>query len=186
MKYKVGDKVKIREDLKVEHLYGGRAWVTQGMHDLGGKIATIVDVSEHEGVYCIDLDNSSYIWTPEMFEDVNKDVGKRIVIEVDEGKVIARCSDKTGVAKLCDDFYISAKNALEHLGEAEKPYAWLKEGVKYYIPQTIYTDLYDCYWYSADDFDKTLMKRGIVFKTKEEAIACAKKMLAAVKQEDLQ
>ena len=78
---------------------------------------------------------------------------------------------------------ISAKNALEHLGEAEKPYAWLKGGVKYYIPQTIYTDLYDCYWYSADDFDKTLMKRGIVFKTKEEAIACAKKMLTIVKQE---
>ena len=41
MKYKVGDKVKIREDLRVEHLYGGRAWVTQGMYNLGGKIATI-------------------------------------------------------------------------------------------------------------------------------------------------
>ena len=100
--------------------------------------------------------------------------------------IIARCSDKTGVAKLCDDFYISAKNALEHLGEAEKPYAWLKGGVKYYIPQTMYTDLYACYWYSADAFDKTLVKRDIIFKTKEEAIAYAKKMLAAVKQEDLQ
>ena len=115
MKYKVGNKVKIREDLKVEHLYGGRAWVTQGMHDLGGKIATIVDVNECEGVYCIDLDNSSYIWTSEMFEDVNKDVGKRIVIEVDEGKVIARCSDKTGVAKLCELVQKMHLNILEKL-----------------------------------------------------------------------
>ena len=54
MKYKVGDKVKIRKDLKVEHLYGGRAWVTQGMHDLGGKIARITSVDERKGVYIID------------------------------------------------------------------------------------------------------------------------------------
>ena len=53
MKYKVGDKVKIRKDLKVEHLYGGRAWVTQGMHDLGGKIARIASVDERKGVYII-------------------------------------------------------------------------------------------------------------------------------------
>ena len=150
MKYKVGDKVKIREDLRVEHLYGGRAWVTQGMYNLGGKIATIVDVSEHEGVYCIDLDNSSYIWTSEMFEDVNKDVGKRIVIEVDEGKVIARCSDKTGVAKLCDDFYISAKIALERLKEAETPYAWLTKGTVYYVPKPSFNGLYDKYRYYGD------------------------------------
>ena len=185
MKYKVGNKVKIREDLKVEHLYGGRAWVTQGMHDLGGKIATIVDVSEHEGVYCIDLDNSSYIWTSEMFEDVNKDVGKRIVIEVDEGKVIARCSDKTGVAKLCDDFYISAKNALEHLGEAESSYAWLTKGTVYYVPKPSFNRLYDKYRYygDADSWGKRIMERGIAFQTKEEAIERANELLEVLRSD---
>lgn len=187
MKYKVGDKVKIRKDLKVEHLYGGRAWVTQGMHDLGGKIARITSVDERKGVYIIDLDGS-YAWSAEMFEDMSEQgAHKSVTITVIENKVIAYCDSKMGVARChpddAFDFFVGAKIALERLKEAEKPYGWLKEGVKYYIPQTIYTDLYDCYWYSADDFDKTLMKRGIVFKTKEEAIACAKRMLTAVKQE---
>lgn len=183
MKYKVGDKVKIREDLKVEHLYGGSAWVTQGMHNLGGKIATIVGVNKRRGVYCIDLDNSSYLWTSEMFEDVN-----HIDIDVDGNKVIASRGNKKGIASCHPDdefdFYIGAKIALERLEEAEKPYGWLTKGMPYYIPDFATNKLYVKFPYAADHLDRMHMERGIVFQTKEEAIECAKRMLTAVKQED--
>lgn len=190
MKYKVGDKVKIREDLRVEHLYGGRAWVTQGMYALGGKIATIVDVNERKGVYCIDLD-SSYLWTAEMFEDMwEQGMHKDVIITHSKNEVIAYCDGKQGVAHChpddAFDFFVGAKIAMERLKEAEKPYGWLKEGVKYYIPAFGAYDEDDDLWlmsiYRGESIDKMNMKRGIAFKTREEAIACAKKMLAAVKQ----
>ena len=191
MKYKVGDKVKIREDLLVEHLYGGRAWVTQGMYALGGKIATIVDANARKGTYCIDL-GGSYVWTAEMFEDMNEQGTHRsVTISVVENKVIAYCDNKMGVARCHPDdtfdFFVGAKIALERLKEAEKPYGWLKEGVKYYTPAFGAYDEDDDLWlmsiYRGESIDKMNMKRGIAFKTREEAIACAKKMLAAVKQE---
>lgn len=189
MKYKVGDKVKIREDLLVKHLYAGHLWVTQEMHDLGGKIARITSVDEHQGVYNIDLDNS-HAWSAEMFEVVNKDVGKRVVIEIEGDKVVARCGDKEGKVRYRPDknFYDGAKIALERLKESDRPYAWLKEGVKYYTPAFGAYDEDDDLWlmsiYRGESIDKMNMKRGIAFKTREEAIACAKKMLAAVKQSD--
>ena len=45
------------------------------------------------------------------------------------------------------------------------------------------SDLYNAITYTADNWDKKIMERGIVFQTKEEAIACAKKMLEVVKKE---
>ena len=180
MKYKVGDKVKIREDLEVEHLYGNRVWVTQKMHNLRGKIAHITEVNKY-GKYCIDLDNSEYLWVDEMFEDT----GRQVVINVDGNKVIARRGNKKGVARCHPDdefnFYTGAKIALARLEEAETPFGWLKEGVRYYVPQLTFTDLCDEYWYGANNLDKRNLERGIIFQTKKEAIACAKKMLAAIK-----
>lgn len=117
-------------------------------------------------------------------------MNKHVVIYVDGNKVVARCGDKEGVARCHPDddfdFYTGAKLALERLEEAEKPYGWLKEGVTYYAPTvTAYNDdsSYSLYTYDNDLLDKRNMEHGIVFKTKEEAIACAKMMLAAVKQE---
>ena len=183
MKHKVGDKVKIREDLKAEHLYGNNVWVTQKMHNLRGKTAHITEVNKY-GEYCIDLDNSEYLWVDEMFEDTDR----QVVIGVEGNKVIARRGNKKGVA-CCHpdddfDFYIGAKIALERLEESEKPYAWLKMGVTYYLSSINANDLYIRHIYDADSWDKRYINRGIVFQTKEEAIECAKKMLAVIKQED--
>lgn len=69
------------------------------------------------------------------------------------------------------------------LEEAEKPYGWLGEGVTYHYPVPVVSSLYNSATYRADDWDKLCMERGIVFKTPEEAIECAKKMLEVVKQE---
>lgn len=64
MRYKVGDKVKIRRDLEDGQKYG--IYVVQEMQNLGGKTARITEVIDLYGMYHIDLDR--YYWTDEMFE----------------------------------------------------------------------------------------------------------------------
>jgi hypothetical protein len=69
MKYEVGDKVKIREDLIVGNRYG-RDDFARGMEKYKGKIATITAVYNY--TYHIDIDDNDSIdwhWTDEMFED---------------------------------------------------------------------------------------------------------------------
>jgi hypothetical protein len=73
MKYKVGDKVKIREDLKVNKMYGD--WdCSEDMAQCGGKIATIVRCCDD--FYKIDLEDNFYNWTDEMFEEEHKHISK--------------------------------------------------------------------------------------------------------------
>lgn len=190
MKYKVGDKVRIRKDLTVDGNYGNVADVVPEMLRHAGKAAFIIVACGYDDTYKINIDAQHWWWSDEMFENVDTEVQemhKHVVIDVDGNKVVASCGDKKGVARCHPDddfdFYVGAKLALERLEEAEKPYAWLKMGMKYYTSDVTASDLYGPQTYSADKWDNRYMKRGIVFRTKEEAIACAKKMLAAVKQE---
>jgi hypothetical protein len=187
MKYKVGDKVKIRKNLEIGRVYGNY-YVTQRMHDLGGAIVRIAKVFKDDG--CYRIDSCSLNWTDEMFEGKKKmnDNGN-IYIRIKGNQVIAIHAEtgKKGVARCHPDddfdFYVGAKIALERLEEIEEPYRWLKVGMSYYIPNIGSNTLYAKYPYNADRWARMYMERGIVFQTKEEAIACAKKMLAAVKQE---
>ena len=72
-KYKVGDKVKIREDLKVGTFYGGLKIVPE-MTDLIGKEATISNF--YGEAYGLGEDIHKYSWTNEMFEGLIKGVSK--------------------------------------------------------------------------------------------------------------
>lgn len=116
-------------------------------------------------------------------------MNKHVGVYVDGNKVIAVNLEtgKEGIARCHPDdtfdFFVGAKLALERLEEADKPYAWLELEASYYVPKPTLSNLYSTVTYTADDWDKRIMKRGIAFQTKEEAIECAKKMLAAVKQE---
>jgi hypothetical protein len=114
-------------------------------------------------------------------------MNKHVTIDVGGNKVIARCNGKTGVARChpddAFDFFVGAKIALERLEEADKPYSWLESGTRYYTPDITARSLYVEHAYATDIWDKRYMERDIVFKTPEEAIACAKKMLEVVKQE---
>lgn len=65
MKYKVGDKVKIREDLIVDNVYGSDSF-TEEMERYKGKTATIADI--YMDKYEIDIDDGSWCWTDEMIE----------------------------------------------------------------------------------------------------------------------
>lgn len=66
MKYKVGDIVKVRDDLIEENWYGEQDFI-EDMSDYKGKYVTIARISG-ESDYEIKEDNGLWYWTDEMFE----------------------------------------------------------------------------------------------------------------------
>ena len=76
MKYKVGDKVKIREDLIVDVRYDGERGYKDTFVDemvpYLGKIATITMVRDRVGKYKLDIDGGDWAWTLDMLEDVEE------------------------------------------------------------------------------------------------------------------
>lgn len=71
MKYKIGDKVRVREDLTAEKQYGKDSFVSQ-MIPFKGQIVTIKTVNESK--YTIEEDCGDWYWTDEMFsEKVSED-----------------------------------------------------------------------------------------------------------------
>lgn len=69
MEYKVGDKVKIREDLIDEECYGASRFV-ELMEEYKGQTAEIIIAYEADGDgYIIDIDGGVWFWSAEMFED---------------------------------------------------------------------------------------------------------------------
>lgn len=80
MKYKVGDKVRIREDLVTGGSYGGSVAVDD-MTDMGGSVVTIGRVGEVHGYY-IEEDPDEYCWTDEMFEPVEEELTAEEAIKI--------------------------------------------------------------------------------------------------------
>lgn len=89
MKYKVGDKVKVRSDLKTSVLYGSLYAVAEMIKK---KIVTITYV--HDGCYKVVEDD--YAWTDEMLEGLVEDeltAEEAIILrgEMCEGRSCSRC-----------------------------------------------------------------------------------------------
>ena len=80
MKYKAGDKVRIREDLVTGGNYGGSVAVDD-MTDMGGSVVTIGRVGEVHGYY-IEEDPDEYCWTDEMFEPVEEELTAEEAIKI--------------------------------------------------------------------------------------------------------
>ena len=68
--YKIGDKVKVRSDLKVGHVYGRYTFV-DAMSEHSGEWARIISIRSVG--YNIDIDNGKWIWSEEMFESNSSD-----------------------------------------------------------------------------------------------------------------
>ena len=83
MKYKVGDKVKVRKDLEVDKRYGTEEFIEE-MEEYKGKIVTIDTVNEDD--YYIEEDKQSWSWTEEMLEDIEEE--NTISEEMTIGQVI--------------------------------------------------------------------------------------------------
>lgn len=69
MKYKVGDKVRVRSDLEENTRYGGKIFV-RGMAVYRGKNVEISKV--HDDAYCIKESDREWFWTDKMFEPVEE------------------------------------------------------------------------------------------------------------------
>lgn len=78
MKYKIGDKVKIREDL------GLITGVVASMTKYKGKIAEIMFIDKSGNIFRLDIDNG-YLWSPEMLEPAEDwfDIGDLVKIKED-------------------------------------------------------------------------------------------------------
>lgn len=72
MKYKVGDKVRIREDLLIDKKYDGCRF-TSSMTVFLGKIVTIREVYENINRYKIEEDYEIWVWAGEMFEPLESE-----------------------------------------------------------------------------------------------------------------
>ena len=66
MRYKVGDKVRVRSDLNISVMYGALRAVNEMLNE---KIVTITSV--HHSYYKVVEDN--YMWTDEMLEGVEEE-----------------------------------------------------------------------------------------------------------------
>jgi hypothetical protein len=78
MKYKVGDKVKVRSDLVDGEQYGESDTFNDHMQELSGKTATISTVCPNHYHLAEDGHFLKYDWTGEMFEGLAKEESKMI------------------------------------------------------------------------------------------------------------
>ena len=70
MKYKVGDRVRVRSDLEIGAPYGD--WLfSSGMNDYKGKVVTISVTYQNK--YRVREDKERWAWTDEMFEGLVED-----------------------------------------------------------------------------------------------------------------
>lgn len=72
MKYKVGDRVRVRRDLEIGTQYGAYMFAS-GMVDYKGKIVTISAIELNGPLYFIEEDGGGWRWTYEMFEGLVED-----------------------------------------------------------------------------------------------------------------
>lgn len=72
MKYKVGDKVRVREDLLTKERYGSCS-VAPLMVMFLGETVTIRKVHENINWYEINEDYGTWVWTDEMFEPLESE-----------------------------------------------------------------------------------------------------------------
>lgn len=110
MKYKVGDKVKVREDLEVDKRYGTEEFIEE-MEEYKGKIVTIDTVNEDD--YYIEEDKQSWSWTEEMLEDIEE--------EKSIGQIIDDIlSNPEMILKQANRIATKAKEALEKIERENK------------------------------------------------------------------
>lgn len=115
MRYKVGDRLRVRKDLVVGDIYGGSIF-TWRMYRLLGKIVKISEV--YTGFYSID--NPDYelcSWTDDMFEPITKLTATEVVMFAQE-----MCDSATRCTG-CPVQEIRSKHSCDLCQEVKRKYA---------------------------------------------------------------
>lgn len=152
MKYKVGDKVRIRSDLEIGEYYGCYAFMTN-MNKLSSNIVTIKEVLSNR--YHINEDEvyGYFEWTDEMFEDIKEELMDNNTLQINMNNLTDE--ERTTLLSLVE-------KANKPVEKVWKP----KNNELYYILKNEGTIIEDYYTHSVD---KRRYLIGNCFKTREEA-----------------
>lgn len=163
--YEVDDVVFIRDSANVVHKYRG-------------KYAVVTYASLISKRYRLSIDNSEQWWYERDLAPVEQ------VIEISDknGVVIACKGDSSGRVLATDDVFKDVSTALNNLEETKYP--WLHVGVTYYVPNIRKAEPYTAIKYKNNRLDASNKKCGCIFRTKEEAIEVAKRMLKVMSDGD--
>lgn len=134
MKYKVGDKVRVRDDLICYEWYKMHDSekydsVNTEMQEFKGKEVTIL-ADNSFGKYLIKEDNGEWYWTDEMFSGLVASLpkvvittdGKTTTAKMYEGKKLLKAAESSCSPEDTFDFAIGAKLALERVTEKEQKF----------------------------------------------------------------
>lgn len=135
-KYKVGDRVMVREDLHKGHFYNmenskENNCIAEDMLPLRGDIVTIDRIADY-GQYKIREDNGVYNWTDEMFSGLANDDWKVVITPNGDETTATLYRGKTVEKKATVKRYSKDTYSIEMACEAviEKLNAHLKNGMK--------------------------------------------------------
>ena len=161
MKFKVGDRVRVRKDLKYNNFYGG-VRVNDEMVNNKGKILTIIGIGN--GAYL--MEGSQWVWTDEMFEskeytyeDLKKSpMGTKITFK-DGRTLVKTCKTKF---ENCEDISLADK----FVNFEDKYYGKIIK-----IEEPTYTTVYEAKVEILDDVEKRYLK-GVIrpFRNNVEVI----------------
>ena len=119
MKFKVGDKVRVREDLVVDEKYGD-LHLTKSMERFKGQIVTIEEVREEDRTrYNLKEDDNKFWWSTEMLEPIEKEKNNMNIEELN-------LEYKTKMDALMEEYKTKAKELAE--GEL-----FIREGQRYFV-----------------------------------------------------
>lgn len=145
MKYKVGDKVKVRTDLIVDEIYGGKLFMPE-MKQYAGKIYTIYQISSKQTFYL--FEEVGWIWTDEMIEGLveasftKSDLKTGMVVEYRNGsrRLVLRDYQGTGEDILIGSGWRSLNDYTEDLADSDddKDYDIMKVYVAINYCDTLY------------------------------------------------
>lgn len=133
MKYKVGDKIRVRKDLEVGEIYGNIDFIDL-MEKYKGQIVTVISVGTAH--YEIEEDNGTWAWTDEMLEPVEEGEENDMNIEKLNGEYKAKMD------ALMEEY----KTKVKEVTKKEEPF--IKEGQRYFTIDNYFriltTKNFDC------------------------------------------
>ena len=144
MRFKVGDKVRVKDYLEVDEMYGD-LYFDDYMEQYKGQIVTINEVYDY--YYCIEEDNCEMGWNDEMLEPINKIESKKteseeIKMEQNNNKLEQLKAEFEGLVKQykieMETFQTNFNTKLEELkkeieNEKNKKKPFIEEGQEYYF-----------------------------------------------------
>ena len=148
MKFKVGDKVRVKKDLEVDTEHGNYMFV-EGMEEYKGKEFIIDKVCTNY----YRLKNIYYCWTDEMLEPIEREKNNMNIEELN-------LEYKNKMDALMEEYKTKAKELAE-----EEPF--IREGQRYFSIDSV-TFKVNNYCYYCDEWDESILECGNCYPFTDE------------------